>query len=111
MSKIFFDHLIILEDVETEIKSIAESSEEKEELWKLVDDIVQHRIIISILDQLPIEYHEEFLNRFHESPHHEKHLHYLNDKIEGEIVDVITGEIKLLEKELLREIKTLKSKK
>ena len=77
-------------------------------MWRLVDDIVQHRIIISILDRLPINYHEEFLSRFHEAPHHEGHLHYLNDKIEEEIVDLITGEIDQLKKELLREIKSLK---
>jgi len=40
MSKLFFDHLIILEDLETEIKEVAESPEEKEELWQLIDEIL-----------------------------------------------------------------------
>ncbi len=111
MSKIFYDHLIILEEVESEIKSIADSPEEKEELWKLVDDIVHHRVMISILDRLPIEYHEEFLSKFHKTPHHDSHMGYLNDKIEDDIEAVIKKEVKDLEKELLHEINSLKKKK
>src|SRR5215207_9726178 len=107
MSRIFFDHLIILEEVESEIKNIAETSEDKEELWKLVDDIVQHRVIITILDRLPINYHEEFLSNFHTAPFHTGHLDYLNDKIEEEVTEVITREISVLKKELLKEIHSL----
>jgi hypothetical protein len=116
MSRIFFDHLVILDEVESEIKSIAESPDEKEELWKLVDDIVQHRVIITILDKLPISYHEEFLTRFHEAPHHEGHLGYLDDKIQsdeevGDVSAIIKREIDSLREELLKEIKSLKRKK
>ncbi len=111
MNTVFYDHLIILEEVESEIKNIAQSPEEKEELWKLVDDIVHHRVMISILDKLPIEYHEEFLSKFHISPHHYSHMDYLNDKIEDDIEEVIKKEVKDLEKELLHEISSLKKKK
>ena len=111
MSKIFYDHLVILEEVDTEIKSIAEFPEEKEELWKLVDEIVHHRVMISILDKLPIEHHEEFLTRFHEAPHHDSHIDFLNDKLEENIENIIKKEIKSLEVELLQEIRSLKGKK
>lgn len=116
MSKIFYDHLIVLEEVETEIKNIAQSPEEKEELWKLVDDIVHHRVMISILNKLPIEYHDEFLTRFREAPHHDSHIDFLNDKIatgpeEEDIEEIIKREVKTLEKELLQEIRSLKEKK
>ena len=40
MSKLFFDHLVSLEEVEIEIRKNASSKEEREELWKLVDGIV-----------------------------------------------------------------------
>ena len=116
MSKIFYDHLIILEEVETEIKNISETSEEKEELWRLVDEIIHHRVIISILDRLPLEHHHEFLSKFHEAPHHEGHLQFLNQlalfkEEEENIEQVIKTEINNLEKEILREIKSLKGMK
>ena len=105
MSKLFFDHLIILEDLEAEIKEVAESPEEKEELWQLVDEILHHRILGCILDSLPAEHHHNFLEMFHQSPHDERIIHFLNKKIEGDIEGVIREEIKLLEKEILEEIK------
>jgi len=110
MSKIFYDHLVILESVETEIKSVSQTFEEKGELWKLVDDIVHHRIMISILDHLPLSHHEEFLSKFHTSPHDQSHMYFLKEKIE-DIEDIIKSEVKKLENELLSEIRLLKKKK
>ncbi|KKR30581.1 hypothetical protein A2715_00155 [Candidatus Woesebacteria bacterium RIFCSPHIGHO2_01_FULL_39_32] len=105
MSNIFYDHLIILTEVETEIKNVTESPEEKEELWNLVDEIIHHRILGLILDALPREHHEEFLIRFHQAPHDERHLKYLNEKTEKDIEEVIREEIKMLEKEILEQIR------
>ena len=105
MSHIFYDHLIILEEVEAEIKNVTESSEEKEELWKLIDEIIHHRVIGSILDALPLEHHEEFLVKFHEAPHSEYLLSFLDERTEENIEEIIRKEIKNVEKELLLEIK------
>ena len=44
MSKLFFDHLLVLDEVEVEIKRSASSREEREELWGLVDDIVNPKV-------------------------------------------------------------------
>jgi len=111
MSKVFFDHLIALDEVESEIHSISETSEEKEDLWKLVDDIVNHRMMISILDRLPLEFHEDFLSRFHDAPHEESHIAYLNSKIEDDVEEIIKREVGKLKTELLQEIRSLKPQK
>src|SRR3989344_5553217 len=100
MSKVFFDHLIYLEEIEVEIKNISRSPEEKEEMWKLVDDIVNHRVIIRLLDHLPIEHHEDFLSSFQERPHDENHLHFLKDKIENDVEKIIKSEVESLKQEL-----------
>ena len=50
MSKIFYDHLITLEEVDIEIRAISQTPDEKEELWKLIDEIVNHRMMITILE-------------------------------------------------------------
>jgi hypothetical protein len=108
MSKIFYDHLVVLEEVDVEIKNISKTIEEKEELWKLVDEIVNHRLMITILDKLPIENHSEFLSNFYDAPHDPAHFDYLNQKIEDKIEEVIVREVENLKKELLHEIKSLK---
>jgi|SRR3989344_9252693 len=114
MSKIFYDHLVVFEEIESVIREVSSIPEEKEELWKLVDDIVHHKVMIAILDNLPIEHHEEFLNRFHELPHHESHITYLNQRILNETDDdiekIIKKEIQSLEKDLIKEVKSLQKK-
>ena len=107
MSKIFYDNLIILEEVETEIKKAAETSEEKEELWHLVDEIIHHRVLGCILDKLPGEYHGEFLEKFHKTPHDESLIIFLKEKSGEDIEDLIRKEIENLNSELLREIKSI----
>jgi hypothetical protein len=105
MSKIFYDHLIVLEELEVVIKNTAETPQEKEELWNLVDEIVHHRVLICVLDRLPIQYHQEFLGRFHEKPHDESLIDFLKEKGGQDFEEVIKKEIEALNHELLREIR------
>jgi hypothetical protein len=105
MSKIFYDHLITLNRVEIVIKNSAQTSEEKEELWHLVDQTIHPRVLTTILDNLPRQHHEEFLQKFHASPHDECLIDYLNEKVEGNIEELITKEMNNLEEEIVRELK------
>src|SRR3989344_7486906 len=93
MSKIFYDHLVIFEEVEREIKNVTELAEEREELWHLIDEIIHHRVLGCILDVLPRKDHEEFLLSFHASPYSDTHIVYLNKKIQGNIEETIKKEI------------------
>ena len=111
MSKLFFDHLVVLEEVDSEIKGISKNEEEKAELWHLVDDIVNHKVMIAILDRLPLEHHEEFLTGFHEAPHDERHLHFVNSLVDENIEETIKKEIADLKEDLLKEIRSLKKGK
>jgi len=104
MSKIFFDHLIVFEELEAQIEAICESSEEKEELWRLVDEIIHCRVLEVILDVLPYEYHYEFLTRFYTAPYEESHIKYLNERVKGSIEELIAEEIKKLEEEIIQEL-------
>jgi len=108
MSKIFYDHLINFEEIEIVIRNSSGSSEEKEELWKVVDEIVHHRILGSIFDRLPLHHHQDFLERFHKSPGDESHLSYLQEKIEDDIEAIIKKEMEDLKSEILKDIKKLK---
>lgn len=104
MSKLFYEHLVILEELDHHIRHAAETPEEKEELWSIVDEIIHHRVIGCILDKLPEEDHYEFLNKFHSSPHDNELIGYINHRIEDDIEKAIRSEIEDVKEELLEEI-------
>ncbi|HET7099339.1 MAG TPA: hypothetical protein VFI61_03850 [Patescibacteria group bacterium] len=94
MSKLFFDHLLSLDKLDHEIKKIAKTQEEREELWVLVDEIIHHKVFHLILDKLPRDNHEEFLEMFHKAPHDEAYLFgYLKEKIGENIEEILRQEL------------------
>lgn len=109
MSKIFYDHLLNLEEVAKEINKVARDKEEKEELWNLVDEMVHHKVLGCILDKLDKRDHEEFLYRFHETPHSDNIITFLKSKIGENIEELIKQEIGGLAFDLLEEIRLLKN--
>jgi hypothetical protein len=111
MSRIFYDHLIILEEVEFHINKVAKTPVEKEELWGLVDEIVHHRVLAAILAKLPEENHSDFLNRFHSAPFDDNLMSYLNEKINEDVEVFISSEVESLSGELLRLLEDTKKKK
>ncbi|OGM16003.1 hypothetical protein A2V56_04550 [Candidatus Woesebacteria bacterium RBG_19FT_COMBO_42_9] len=105
MSKLYYDHLVVLDEVEAEIKKSTKTLEEKEELWKVVDETIHHRVMGCVLDKLPREHHEEFLHKFHKAPHDESLIDYLKEKAGENIEELIRQEIGNLAFELLQEIR------
>lgn len=109
MSKLFFDRLVELKKIDKEIRKVAKTPEEREEIWAIVDEMVHHKVMGCILDKLPRPHHEEFLEIYHKSPHDEELLFgYLKTKAGPDIEDVIKGEIENLSSELLKEIESSK---
>lgn len=107
MSKLFFDKLIELKELDRQIKKVAKTKEEREELWVLVDEIIHHKVIGCILDRLPRESHEEFLGMYVKAPHDEESIFgYLKEKVGKDIEGVIKKEIKNLSVDLLKEIRS-----
>ncbi|HJY98591.1 MAG TPA: hypothetical protein VJ227_02675 [Patescibacteria group bacterium] len=105
MSKLFFDRLVELKKIDKEIRRIAKTQEDREEIWALVDEIVHHRVMGCILDKLPREHHEEFLEIYHKSPHDEELLFgYLKEKAGPDIEDLIKQEVGGINTELLEEV-------
>jgi hypothetical protein len=105
MSKLFFDHLIEFKKIDKQIKSVAKNTTEREELWAIVDEIVHHKVVGCVLDKLPKENHEEFLEVFHNSPHDEEIVFgYLKSRVGEDIKEIIKKEIIDLEQDLLKEI-------
>ncbi len=105
MSIIFYDRLIILEGLDKKIKKLVSSNEEIQEIWTMVEELIHHRVLGCILDNLPDHHHPEFLEKFHKSPHDEKLLDFLKEKIDRDMEKVIKNEVKLLKKEILADLK------
>lgn len=101
MSKLFFDHLVSLDKVEKEIKKIAESDEEKHEYFKLVDEIIHHRVMGCVFDKLPEKDHKKFIRKFKKRPHDESLLEYISKKAKEDLGLIIKYEIKKLEAEII----------
>jgi hypothetical protein len=107
MSKLFFDRLVELKEIDKQIKKVAKTQEEREELWILVDEIVHHKVMGCILDKLPRDHHEEFLSLYHKSPHDEELLFtYLRKEVGENIESLIKQEIGALATDLLEDIKS-----
>jgi hypothetical protein len=111
MSKLFFDHLLVLDEVDVEIRKTASSKEEREDLEVLVDEIVHHRILCCLLTKLPREHHEEFLSKFHQAPFDGRLIDYLNGKTGEDIEKTIKKEIESIQRELLSELRTSMKRK
>lgn len=100
MTKIFYDHLVLREEVTIELDKYAVRAEEKEELIQLVDETLHHQILNTILTHLPKEKHREFLEKFHQAPHDKSLLEYIKN-FEEEIIKTAEK----IKSELLLEIK------
>lgn len=102
MSKIFYDHLVDLEHIETRIKKIAKTAGEREELYKLIDDIVNHRVLGSIFRELPEKHHKEFVGELKKRPHDIRLLKYIQERVTRDVKEFIKYEIHSLSTELLQ---------
>ncbi len=108
MTKLFYDNLLNLEELETIIKKSSKTQEEREELWGLVDEILNHKVLEKILDKLPEENHIEFLELYHKCPHDEIAVFaYLKGKSGENIIDEIKEDLKKISEEILAELGSL----
>lgn len=105
MSRIWYDHLIILEEVEVEINNLDLEAEEKEELHHLIDEMVHHRVLNRVLQVLPRHHHANFLVEFKKRPHDPALIDYINEKIDESVEKVVKEEMEKLKKELLKDLK------
>ncbi len=103
MSKSFYDHLIIFEEVEIALSKQKLSASEKAEISLMIKETIHHRVLARILTHLPREHHQEFLKSFAKTPDDMKILSHLKEKV-ADIEELIKDELKTLEKELLEDL-------
>lgn len=105
MSKLWYDHLIVLDEVEIEINNLELEQDEKEELHNLIEETLHHRVLSRVLEVLPREHHEGFLKEFKKRPHDGALIDYINERIDDQVEKHISGEISKLKEELLDDLR------
>lgn len=111
MSKLFYDHLIVFEEIEVELDQLKLDREEREEVEKLIDELIHHRVLDRILTYLPRHHHAEFLTKFHAAPYDHKLLSYLDARIEASVEEHVKDEVEKLKEEILQDIKSSRPQK
>lgn len=104
MSKIFYDHLIGLEEISLKLKGYNLQKEEYDELIGIAGETLHHHVLNIILTHLPKEKHEIFLETFYLAPHDPKLMDFLKNEGLIEIEEKISTGIKKIRTEILNEI-------
>ena len=108
MNKIFYDHLIIIEEITEVLATHQLTRSECEEILELVDKTMHTEILQSILKHLPHHHHEEFLMKFHAVPHDIGLMTYLKDRTVVDIEKIILLTANKVKKNVLKEIQAAK---
>ncbi len=108
MAKTFLDHLIILEEITSELDVYDLPADEREEILGLINHTAHQHILNVILNHLPPEHHESFLIQFQKAPHDPELLAFLKKEIKADIESEIKIQAKKIKSEILAEIKKSK---
>ncbi len=101
----FYDHLIVLEEVTSELDAYDLPSDEREEILGLINHTTHQHILNVILNHLPQEHHGNFLTNFQSSPADPELLAFLKKEIKADIESEIRIQAKKIKAEILSEIK------
>ncbi len=101
MGKIFYDHLIVIEEITAVLDSRGLTVKERQEILSLTDQTLHHHVLNVILTHLPREHHKSFLTRFHQAPHDETLLTFLKEKVTVDIEKEIVNEAQKVKKEII----------
>ncbi len=108
MAKIFYDHLVAIEEVIAVIDQKKIDPQSRQKLIALVDETLHHHILDTILSSLPGELHERFLTHFHRAPHDPHLLIFLQENSTIDIGGAIQEKARKVKKNLISTIKKSK---
>jgi hypothetical protein len=108
MSKLFYDHLIIIEEVTQVLITHQLTQEECQQILDLVDRTMHSEILGTIFKHLPKPHHEQFLIHFHAAPHDKKILNFIIDKSGKDMEKEILKTANKVKAKVLKEIESAK---
>lgn len=104
MSKLFYDHLIAIDDVVFELDRYEIPQSDREQFMEMLDEVLHHHIVDTILLYLPHEHHSYFLERFAREPHHSSILDFVKEKTKVDIENEIKRTVEYVKKKVLKDI-------
>lgn len=110
MAKIFYDHLVVVEEVTEKLEKYDLDAVSLQELVLLIGETLHQEILDLILTHLPDNLHEDFLARFYRDPGDAGLLDYLKTHTGKDIEKLIKLEAQKVKREILAEIKSAKRK-
>ncbi|MBI2404816.1 hypothetical protein HYV22_01400 [Candidatus Gottesmanbacteria bacterium] len=106
MAKIFYDHLVAIDELVIELDSL--DAVARQEIINLMDETLHHHVLDTILTHLPQEHHTAFLERFHRSPHDPELLIFLKQYMVIDIENEIRKTSQKIKRNLLSAVKKSK---
>lgn len=104
MSKLFYDHLIVMEEVVAVLAAHHLGQKEQAQILSLMDQTLQHEILDIIFTYLPEDVHGEFLQRFHASPGDPQLMQFIRDHADVNIELAILDRANKTKTKLLKEV-------
>lgn len=111
MSKIFYDHLIVREEIISELDLHELDSDVRNELEGLIDEILNHNVLNLILNHLPKDNHQEFIDRFVSNPSDETLLVFVEERVPVDIRSQIKNHSSKVKDEIKNEISKARTHK
>lgn len=104
MANVFYDHLIDWAELERVLDEQALDKMVRLKYLEHIEHAIHTEILVVIIDHLPTEKHEEFVERFYLNPGSVDHLHYLVSYGKGDVETAIKKRGKELVTELITEL-------
>ena len=82
MSRLFFDHLININQLQSQIDQLETTEEELYQLHQQIDELIQQRVVEVILDLLHQDHHHIFISYLHQNPADTRILIWLKQHIQ-----------------------------
>ena len=106
----FYDSLVILDEITSELDAYDLPLEERAEILGLIHHTTHQHLLNVILNHLPQEHHENFLTKFQATPADPELLAFLKKEIKANIVSEIKIQAARIKKEIMDEIKKSRKK-
>jgi hypothetical protein len=107
MTKIFYWHLVELSPLKTELVNRGIGDTDLTEILDHVEEIIHHRTLSLVYDQLPAEHHREFTVRLAKEPHNREIMVFLQQKSGVDIARLLKENIHLTMNEILEDLRIL----
>lgn len=104
MTKVFYDHLILIEDIIVSLDTHGVPVSEKRSLLTFIDETIHSYVLDTILTHLPKEHHEHFLFEFTRAPHQPSLLDFLKKKTKVDIEQEIKKTVEHVKKKVLKDL-------